>query len=161
VNVQIGDRIPDFRAPASTGQTLSWEAYRDKIPVILFFLSGTDRDGDAEELQGFDRLLSDFGSRRIQVLGVVKRTASEVRDLAGELRLDVPVLADPSGALAQAVDADRHDFTFRRATFVFDRTGRLAKELEPDSHAGHAQEVLDAVDELAASDEWSFEPAVP
>lgn len=159
--MQIGDRIPDFRAPASTGQTLSWDAYRDKIPVTLFFLSGTDREADAEELTGFDRLLHEFGSRRVQVLGVTKRTASEVRDLADELRLDVPVLADPSGALAEAVGAARSDFSFRPETFVFDRTGRLATSLEPASHAGHAQEVLDAIDELSASDEWSFEPSVP
>ncbi len=34
----IGQDIESFRAPASTGQTLSWDSFAGKLPVVIAFI---------------------------------------------------------------------------------------------------------------------------
>lgn len=85
--------IPDFRAPASTGQTLSWESFQGKVPVLLACMP----DGiDHELIAGFDQLHARFGDHRVQILMVAPVTAKEARDTAEGLDVTVPILSDPT-----------------------------------------------------------------
>src|SRR5690606_29283253 len=41
--------LPDFSLPASTGQTLSQDSFRGKVPVAIVFLAGLDENRDLVE----------------------------------------------------------------------------------------------------------------
>jgi peroxiredoxin len=85
--------IPNFRAPASTGQTLSWESFQGKVPVLLAFMpEGIDH----ELMARFDELHSRFGDHRVQIMMVAPVTAKEARDEAESLGVTVPILSDPN-----------------------------------------------------------------
>ena len=98
------DQLEDFRLPASTGITLSLESFRGKVPLALVFLP-EDRAIALGLLEEMDRRHKDFGVERAQLLAVMRATAREVRDLADDHELSVPILADASGAMARDYDA--------------------------------------------------------
>ncbi len=78
------DEIPDLNLPASTGQTLERSSFLDKVPLVIVFLPGLDDDHSRSQIAEFDRMLSDFGSERSQVLIVAPETARRVREVADE-----------------------------------------------------------------------------
>lgn len=154
-----GDQITPFRAPASTGHTLEWDAYRDKTPVVMVFLPGLHDTADLDELAEFDRIHSEFGEERVQVLGVVKATAKHVRDTAEEHGFTIPVLADASGEIISSFEVNEPDGSAKRATVIVDRSGTVAKVFDHAPPSGHAAAVLEAVRELKTSDDYAMTPA--
>lgn len=148
-----GESAPGYRAPTSKGQTLSHEAFLERLPVVLFFLDGLDATDDLLELDAFDDLLVEFGHRRVQLLGVAPTTPRTLRD-AIESRA-VTVLADQDGAIRARFGGDSRPFAV-----VIDREGTVRSVLERRS-SEHAAEVLDAVDRVRRNDPERMEPYEP
>lgn len=96
--------IPDFRLPASTGHTLDLDSFLDATPLVLLFLDPHSED-DRELLVELDQRLAEFGSERVQVLVVMALSARDVRQMAEELDLSVPIVADENRAMAREVNA--------------------------------------------------------
>jgi len=121
--------MEDFRLPASTGATLSLESFRGKVPLALVFLP-EDEHAALGLLEEMDRRLKEFGDQRAQVLAVMRATARDVREIADDHGLSVPILADASGAMARdhntshphamAVVADKQGNVQRRFTDLLD-----------------------------------------
>jgi peroxiredoxin len=126
-----GRSIPDFRLPASTGQTLALDSYRGKTPLALFFLPGIRTEPDLALLRRYDAHLADFGKQRSQVLGVVREQARTVRDLADSMGLHLPVLADASGSMIRDFGVDEPDGRARHALIVSDLEGNLVRRFDP------------------------------
>jgi peroxiredoxin len=145
-----GERAPGYRAPTSKGQTLSYEAFLHRLPVVLFFLDGLDAADDQLELDAFDDLLVEFGHRRVQLLGVAPTTPRMLRD-AVEARA-VTVLADQDGAIRARFGGNGRPFAV-----VIDREGTVRSVLERRS-SEHAAEVLEAVDRVRSNDPEQMEP---
>lgn len=101
--METGSQITSFSAPASTGQTLSSDAYLGKTPMALFFLDG---DESTDELSAVNERLAQFGAMRIQALGIAKVTAAEARRMSEEHDWNLPVLADASGTIRRQFDVE-------------------------------------------------------
>jgi peroxiredoxin Q/BCP len=141
-------RIPNFRLPASTGQTLERDAYVGKVPLVIFFLPGIDEPVDRDQIRRYDELLSEFGRERSQPLGVARATARELRDLSDEMGLRIPLLADAGGEMARDFDVLDPDGAPRRVTVLGDTDGRVVRVFDPASPDGQADAMLTAVREL-------------
>lgn len=135
---------PYFRAPSSNGQTLDQDAFRNRVPVVLFFTSGLARADDHAIVTAFDEWLSEFGKLRVQVLGVVPDTPRAVRDHATEHLLAVTLLADEGRHILRAYGGDVEHLP---ATVVVDRRGRVVAHVEQVSPR-HARDVLAEVRRL-------------
>ncbi|HEX6222210.1 MAG TPA: redoxin domain-containing protein [Acidimicrobiia bacterium] len=116
-------QLEDFRLPASTGHTLSLDSFQGKVPLVLVFLPDTGSDAVAL-LQEMDRRHKDFGAERAQILAVKKATARQVRELADDHEVSVPILADASGAMAR--DYDAADYPHAVAV-VADKEGNMKR----------------------------------
>lgn len=117
--------IDDFSLAASTGQTLSLDSFKGKVPLVLLFLDFAD-DDDRALVAELNERHKDFGSERSQVLVVAKVTARDARRVAEEMGLSVPVLADASGAMGRD-----HDAVKGRVAVVADKEGRVVKRFDP------------------------------
>lgn len=118
-------QLKDFRLPASTGATLSLESFRGKVPLALVFLP----DDEAERfalLEEMDRRHKDFGTERAQLLAVMRATARDVRRMADDHGLTVPILADASGAMARDYDTADHPHA---VAVVADKDGNVRRRL--------------------------------
>lgn len=143
--------IEHFSLPASTGQTLSLDSFKGKVPLVLVFLTDIENDTDLALLGEIDRRLREFGSMRSQVLAVARATARQTRSLAEEHDLSVAVLADASGAMARDYEADDDEGGTRRVAVVADKTGELKRRFDPLPLDGDAEEVVDSLLETVAA----------
>ena len=148
----IGQNIESFRAPASTGQTLSWDSFAGKIPIVMVFIPTTE--GRGELLAELSQRHKDFSDRRIQLLGVVPETATELRDMADRLEITFPILADPAGSMFRSFDAIGSDGQPSERVVIVDRNGTVANVLNDDM----AADVM--LTEIDALDDSNFEMAV-
>lgn len=122
-------RIDDFRLPASTGQTLGLDSFKGKVPMVLVFLD-LEVQEDRALLMECNVRLKDFGELRSQILAVARVTAREAREVAEEMGLAIPLLADASGAMARDYEATGNTST-RRIAIVADKEGRLIRRFDP------------------------------
>lgn len=135
-------KVPDFRLPSSTGQTLSLDSYLGKVPMVLVFLSGLESEQDRRVLASFDDRLRDFGSARSQVMAVVKETARSVREYADENGVKMPILADASGSMFRDYEADDDDGDPRRVIVLVSEEGELVRRFDPVPLDGDVERVL-------------------
>jgi peroxiredoxin len=139
--LEVGSPAPDYRAPTNKGHTLDAGVFRSRLPVVLFFVGGLGEPADLATLWAFDALLPEFGSRRVQLLGVVRETARGLRDQCGETA--VTVLADEDGSIRAAYGGWEHPFSV-----VVDRHGDIVAVVQSDDGPSHPQAVLALVDAL-------------
>lgn len=151
--------LPDFELPASTGKRLGLDSFRGKVNMALVFLDLSE-PSDLEVLQAIDGRLKEFGENRSQVLPIVQATDSEVRRIADEHDLAVPLLADESGEI-------EHSITTRpspsEVAVVADKEGTIVKRIafgEFDSE-DFVDQLLDIVGGLhnGGSDEPADQPS--
>ncbi len=123
-------QVPDFRLPASTGQTLSLETYRGNTPLVIIFLP--DLKTSLRILKRFSERLADFGDERSQLLAVATVDATEARDVANDHDLLLPLLADESGAMARQLNLQQ---ACHPVVIVADKDGRIRESISfPDAH---------------------------
>lgn len=134
--------IEAFSLPASTGQTLGLDSFKGKVPLVLVFLD-LDHEHDRAVLSDLNARHKEFGSERSQVLAVAKVTAREARQIAEEMDLSVPVLADASGAMARGFDAESGGEN--RVAVVADKEGRLVRRFDPLPVEDDPSDVTDAL----------------
>lgn len=137
-------RIPDFSLAASTGQTLSWSSFQGKVPLLVVFLADVDESGDQALLIELNGRLAEFGSERSQALAVARLTARHARDLADELDLALPLLADAGGAMARDFEVDDGAGSTRTVAVVADRDGVLKRRFDPVPLDGSPSDAVDA-----------------
>lgn len=137
--------IAHFSLPASTGQTLSLDSFKGKVPLVLVFLSDVASEADTALLSLLDERLREFGAERSQVLAVARLRAREARDLADERALNIAVLADASGAMARDYEADDDEGGSRRIAVVADKDGVLKRRFDPLPLDGDVGSAVDAL----------------
>lgn len=124
--------IPEFRCPASTGQTLSYRSFRGKVSLVLLFLPDLTSPGGLVTLSELAGLHKSFGDQRCQVLAVVKATPRQVREFAAATDLTIPILADAGGAMIRDFGlADGYTGQALPAVVVADRHGQVVHRSEP------------------------------
>lgn len=144
-----GSSLPDFRLPASTGQTLTRSAFVDTVPLVITFVSDLTSYETAQRLQAYNDRLAEFGSQPAQVLGVASATASSVRESADDIGIRFPILADPTGAFADACDARAGSREFDPVTLVTDAWGVIRHRID-DGDPSVAARALERVKEVRA-----------
>jgi peroxiredoxin len=137
--------IEPFSLPASTGQTLSLDKFKGKLPLVLVFLSDLESNENLELLDELNERLSDFGSERSQVLVVARVTARQAREFADERQLRVALLADASGSMARDYEADDDKGNTRTLAVVADREGVLKRRFDPLPIDGDPDDVVDGL----------------
>lgn len=137
--------IEPFSLPASTGQTLSLDKFKGKLPLVLVFLSDLESDENLELLDELNDRLSDFGKERSQVLAVARVTARQARDFADENDLKLALLADAGGSMARDYEADDDQGNTRTVALVADKEGVLKRRFDPLPIDGDADDAVDGL----------------
>jgi peroxiredoxin Q/BCP len=143
------ETVPDFRLPASTGQTLERDAFVGKVPMVISFHPGFSHEDTDRLIGSFNELLADFGSQRSQILMVVPETASEVRSYAERHGVRFPILADPALEMARAFDAvaaaDDSTMAPRPVLIITDPQGTIVRRFDEVPKEGQAQAALSVI----------------
>jgi peroxiredoxin Q/BCP len=137
-----GIPAPTFAATNQFGERVVVEYDR---PTVLFFYPRDGTPGCTTEATEFDEQLDTFESAGVAVYGLSTDDEESHREFAADHDLEVPLLADPEGNVAEAFDVPVTDGAAQRTTLVVvDGTVRAVYEgVAPEGHA------RDVVDDLA------------
>lgn len=143
------DELPDVTATGADDRPVR---LRDlPRPLVVYFYPKDDTPGCTCEAQDFSALADDFVAAGIHVLGISRDSVARHAKFTAKHDLRVALASDLDGRVTEAFDVwgekqmyGRSYMGVERATFLFDRDGRLAREWRKVKVPDHATAVLEA-----------------
>ena len=155
MSLNIGDTAPDFTLPASGGRIVSLGSLKGK-PFVLYFYPRADTPGCTKEACAFEEALPQLGKTGVTVIGVSKDSMKAIEKFAEKYNLTFPLASDPEATVIAAYGAWQEKSMYgkkymgiERSTVLVDAKGKIAHIWPKVKVAGHADEVLKAVQALA------------
>ena len=151
-----GMDAPDFSLVSGTGDEIALSSFRGR-PVVLYFYPKDDTPGCTVEAKEFRDALEEFEDLDAAIFGVSPDDAESHCKFSEKFGLNFPLLCDSDHRIAELygvwVEKNRYgkkSWGIQRATFLIDRDGRIAKAWPKVKVDGHAEEVIGALQDLAA-----------
>jgi peroxiredoxin Q/BCP len=151
---EVGKKAPDFALKDQDGKTHRLKDYAGR-PVVLYFYPKDDTPGCVKEACEFRDSMADFKSAKAAVLGVsILDVASKAR-FAKKHKLSFPLLADEDHAVAEKYGVWKKKSLYGRSfmglvrtTLLIGADGKVARRWDSVKVDGHADAVLEALEEL-------------
>ncbi|SDD89672.1 peroxiredoxin Q/BCP [Paenibacillus sp. UNCCL117] len=150
----IGQSVPDFTLPASSGEDVSLSQFRGRH-IVLYFYPKNMTPACTEEACQFRDYSGQFSRLNTSVIGISPDPVRSHQRFAAKYELPFPLLSDPEHEVAELFGVwalkklyGREYMGIVRSTFLIDKEGRLAKEWRGIRVKGHLEQVLQAVKEL-------------
>lgn len=149
--VEVGSRVPDFKAPSSAGHDVQLSDLKNK-KVILYFYPKDDTPGCTLEGQDFNRLLPQFNQMNTVIYGVSRDSVASHCKFRDKFGFQFELLSDEDEALCKLFDVIKEKNMYgkmvlgiERSTFVIDENQMLIAEFRKVKADGHAQAMLDFI----------------
>ena len=154
MSIAIGQPIPPCQVPATSLLTFSPLAAKGKKLVLYFYPKDMTPDCTAESGEFRDRIEA-FTKANTLVVGVSRDTLKSHDNFRQKLELPFELVADTEEVLCQLFGVMKMKNMYgkqvrgvERSTFLFDVSGKLAKEWRGIKVTGHVDEVLKAAQVL-------------
>ena len=151
---EIGEPVPDFELPSTSGETVRLSDYRGR-PVLIFFTTTWCPYCSAEAPFLEQEIWQRYGGRGLQVISIqVKEGAALARAFAEHHGWSFPVLVDEDGAVSERFAPHKEglspEVAIINAHFVLDGEGSVVHRdfLNMERFDAHASHVVAALDEL-------------
>lgn len=152
-DLKAGDPAPDFELQGAEGP-LRLADFKGR-PLVLYFYPKDDTTGCTREAQAFTALADSFAKAGAAVVGVSKDSVKSHGKFTAKYDLKIPLGSDPEGAVIERYGSwvektlyGRQYMGIDRSTFLIGPDGRLVRIWRKVRVAGHAEEVLGAVQAL-------------
>ncbi|NOR81737.1 MAG: redoxin domain-containing protein [Methyloprofundus sp.] len=146
---------PEFSSKNQDNQTVNLSSFKGNKHVVLYFYPKDDTPGCTIEANDFTRLASEFAALDTVVIGVSKDSCASHMDFIAKFGLKLDLLADESGELCASYDVWQEKekngvkkMAILRSTFVINKEGILVEALYGVNHEGHAQAILETIQQL-------------
>lgn len=121
----VGDQAPDFELEGTSGP-FKLSEQRGKRVVLLFY-PGDGTPVCTSQFCSYRDRPEDFADLDAVVVGISAQSVASHESFAAKHKLNVPLLSDPGGRVAQAYSAYvRRLGVTRRAVIVIDEQGNVA-----------------------------------
>ncbi len=154
MSLSIGDKAPDFTMPATGGRTVSLKELKGN-PFVLYFYPRADTPGCTKEACAFQEGMPDFSKLGVTIIGVSKDSMKALEKFAEKYGLAFPLASDPEiktidsyGAWGEKSLYGKKYMGIERSTVLVDAKGKIAQHWPKVKVAGHAEDVLKAVQAL-------------
>ena len=153
--IEEGAKAPDFTLPTHDGTKLKLSSLRGR-PVVLYFYPKDDTPGCTTEACGFRDARAKLARHGAEVLGVSPDTPESHETFRRKYKLPFTLLADVDHKVAEKYGAWREKNMYgkkslgiARSTFIIAADGTVAKVFKAVRAAGHDEQVLAALADLA------------
>ena len=150
--LKAGDQAPDFELQTGDGDRVHLGDLKGK-PVVLYFYPRDNTPGCTVEACSFRDLSPEFDKLGAIVYGVSTDSVKSHTKFTQKYGLNFPLLSDPDHTVTAAYDSwgskkfmGREFLGVKRNTFLIGKDGKIARVWEGVKPAGHAEEVLQALD---------------
>lgn len=155
--VAIGQAVPDFTAPATSGQNIQLSALKGQ-QVILYFYPKDSTPGCTTEGQGFRDTHAQFAAANTLIFGVSRDSLKSHENFKCKQEFPFELISDKDETVCQLFDViklkklyGKEYLGVDRSTFLIDANGVLQREWRGVKVPGHVAEVLEAAQALARS----------
>jgi thiol-disulfide isomerase/thioredoxin len=140
-SVAIGAPAIEFQLPTLDGSSASRSNWSGRVQVINFWAPWCAPC--RREIPVLQALRQEFGSARVEVLGIALDEADSVRRFVGDMGIDYPVLLASMGdfALMRAYGNDRDALPF---TVIVDAAGRVHRRKLGEYHEADLRADIEA-----------------
>ncbi len=155
--IEEGAKAPSFTLADDRGGKVKSSQFSGK-PLVIYFYPKDDTPGCTKEACAFrdaSQQLKDLGAAVIGISGDSSESHAKFRD---KYSLNFPLLADPDFAVSEKFGAYREKNMYgkksmgiQRSTFLLDGKGKVVRVWKRVQVDGHDAQVLEALQELAAS----------
>jgi peroxiredoxin len=167
-NLSTGQLIPNFRLPAANrpGQLGPWDYKQHRNLVLIFFRSAECRECK-ELLRQIAERYGDYKQKEAEVLAISTDEIDRLRQLAQDVALPFPLLADNDGRVTElylkATEQVPPKSAFKAAIFVADRWGAIftCETIEQDHDLPAEAEIREWVEFIELQCEECFPPEWP
>ncbi|HIG65555.1 MAG TPA: peroxiredoxin [Methyloprofundus sp.] len=146
---------PEFSSVNQDSKVVELSSFQGSKNVVLYFYPKDDTPGCTIEANDFTQLASEFSALNTVIIGVSKDSCESHANFIAKFGLKLDLLADESGELCVAYDVWREKvkngetkMAILRSTFIIDKQGKLVEALYGVSHEGHAQAMLERIQQL-------------
>lgn len=154
MSIDVGSQAPDFTLPASDGTTVTLSELRGRN-VVLYFYPRDNTPGCTMEAKDFSKLSADFDNFNTVVFGISTDSIKSHCSFIDKKSLSVLLLSDADAEVAKRYEVWKEKKLFlkkymgiERSTFIIDDSGIISKIWPTVKVIGHAQEVLEYIEEL-------------
>ena len=154
LELNIGDKAPDFTLPISGGGTQKLSDLKGQ-PVVLYFYPKDMTSGCTKESCDFRDSLASFNKIGAKVIGISKDSIASHEKFIKKESLNFPLASDEDGAVCtkygtwvQKSMYGRKYMGIERTTFLIGPDGRIAAIWRKVSVPGHVKDVLESVKAL-------------
>ncbi|MGG4045943.1 MULTISPECIES: thioredoxin-dependent thiol peroxidase [Paenibacillus] len=144
----VGDMVPDFTLPASTGEEITLSSFRGR-KVVLYFYPKDNTPACTQEACDFRDALPQIEAKGAVVLGISPDELKSHGKFAEKYSLPFPLLSDKDHHVSELYGVwqlkkmyGREFWGVVRSTFLIDEEGRLIKEWRKLRVAGHTGDVV-------------------
>jgi peroxiredoxin Q/BCP len=152
--ISVGGKAPGFRLPHDGGGEVSLADFKGR-KLVLYFYPKADTSGCTVEAKDFSKLAVAFKRADTAILGVSADPVPKLDKFKAKHDLSIMLASDESlevlkayGVWAKKSMYGRSYMGILRNTYLIGPDGRVACVWEKVKVAGHAAEVLDAVQKL-------------
>ena len=149
--VKTGNKVPDFKLPATGEQTIALAELRGKN-VVVYFYPKDSTPGCTLEGQDFRDRINTFRRRKTVILGISRDSIKSHENFKARQEFPFELLSDPDEKVCRLFDVIREKNLYgrkvmgiERSTFLIDDRGVLRREWRKVKVKGHADEVLEAI----------------
>ena len=154
MNVNEGDKAPEFTMPTDGGGSVSLKDMKGKA-VVLYFYPKDSTPGCTKEACGFRDLMPDFSKVDAEIIGVSRDSVKRHDNFKAKYELPFLLASDEDGKVCESygvwVEKSMYGKKFmgiERATLLIDGKGKVQKVWRKVKVAGHVEDVLEAVKAL-------------
>ncbi|MBI6855783.1 peroxiredoxin [Pseudomonas lijiangensis] len=146
--VAVDQPVPDFQAPATSGQAVSLAGLKGQ-QVVIYFYPKDNTPGCTTQGQNFRDSIAQFQAANTVVFGVSRDSLKAHENFKAKQAFPFELISDKDEALCQLFDViklkklyGKEYLGVDRSTFLIDKAGVLRKEWRGVKVPGHVDEVL-------------------
>jgi peroxiredoxin Q/BCP len=152
--VAVGERVEKLKLPSTAGAEFNLAKLRGRH-VVMYFYPKDNTPGCTLEGQDFRRLYTKFQKLGCEIVGISRDTLRAHETFKKKCEFPFELLSDEDESVCRQFGViqlkklyGREFQGIERSTFLIDKKGILKAEWRKVKVAGHAQVVLEAVEEL-------------
>jgi len=157
MSITIDQLVPHFTAPATNDIEFDLNQLKGQF-IVLYFYPKDATPGCTTEGHDFNGLLSEFEQLNCKIFGISRDSIKQHENFIAKQGYNFELISDESEAVCQLFDViklkklyGKEYMGIDRSTFVISPEGILIQEWRAVKVTGHAQIVLDYLNQLPTS----------